>query len=195
MGNFLFPNFCFDEKKYLRLQRTIIKEKSMGASDFRNRLLGMQDNLLSFALKLTANREDAHDLLQDTTCKALVNEDKFVEDTNFKSWVFTIMRNIFINNYRRIARTQTAVDRSDDLYQLNLPQIENSETPESAYALKEVTVAVKGLSDDYRVPLVMHISGYKYQEIADALQIPLGTVKSRIFFAKKRLQDELQDFR
>jgi len=167
----------------------------MRAPDFRNRLLGLQDNLLSFALKLTANKEDAHDLLQDTTCKALANEDKFVEDANFKSWVFTIMRNIFINNYRRIVRTQTTIDRSDDLYQLNLPQAENPDTPESAYALKEVMAAVKGLSDDYRQPLVMHISGYKYQEIADALGIPLGTVKSRIFFAKKRLQEELRDFR
>lgn len=165
----------------------------MSAPDFRQRLLGMQDNLLSFAMKLTANKEDAHDLLQDTTCKALVNEHKFIDDSNFKSWVFTIMRNIFINNYRRIVRVQTVVDKSDDLYQLNLPQLENPETPETAYAIKEVSRSIANLPDDYRKPLSMHVAGFKYQEIADKLDLPLGTVKSRIFFAKKKLQADLED--
>ena len=152
----------------------------MSISNFQKRLLGMQDNLLSFAIKLTANYDDAHDLLQDTTCKALANESKYVDDSNFRSWIFTIMRNIFINNYRRIVRAQTVVDKSDDLFQLNLPQVETSETPENYCAFSEVSEIV---------------DGYKYQEIADAMNLPLGTVKSRIFFAKQKLQSQLDDYR
>lgn len=73
----------------------------MNSLKFQDRLLGLQDNLLNFAYMLTANREEAKDLLQDTTLKALDNEDKYIDNVNFKGWVFTIMRNIFINNYRR----------------------------------------------------------------------------------------------
>lgn len=172
-----------------------LKFMTMGLSDFQKRLLGLQDNLLSFAYKLTSDYDDAHDLLQDTTCKALANEKKYVDDSNFKSWVFTIMRNLFINNYRRIVRTQTIVDKSDDLYQLNLPQVESPETPDNSYALTEVSRVVAELSDDYRIPFMMHFSGYKYQEIAEHMDLPLGTVKSRIFFAKQKLQSQLKDYR
>ena len=167
----------------------------MSTSNFQKRLLGMQDNLLSFAIKLTANYDDAHDLLQDTTCKALANESKYVDDSNFRSWIFTIMRNIFINNYRRIVRAQTVVDKSDDLFQLNLPQVETSETPETYCAFSEVSEIVNSLPEEYRRPFTMHVDGYKYQEIADAMNLPLGTVKSRIFFAKQKLQSQLDDYR
>lgn len=167
----------------------------MVQSDFQKRLMDIQSNLFSFAMKLTSNYDDAHDLLQDTTCKALVNEEKYVDDSNFKSWVFTIMRNIFINNYRRVVRTQTVVDKTEDLYQLNLNQLESSETSDNSYAMSEVTSVVESLQEEYRVPFVMHISGYKYQEIAEQMHLPLGTVKSRIFFAKQKLQSELKEYR
>lgn len=93
----------------------------MNSLKFQDRLLGLQDNLLNFAYMLTANREEAKDLLQDTTLKALDNEDKYIDNVNFKGWVFTIMRNIFINNYRRVVRNQTIIDQTEDLYHLNLP--------------------------------------------------------------------------
>ena len=105
------------------------------------------------------------------------------------------MRNIFINNYRRVVRTQTVVDKTEDLYQLNLNQLESSETPDNSYAMSEVTSVVESLQEEYRVPFVMHISGYKYQEIAEQMHLPLGTVKSRIFFAKQKLQSELKEYR
>lgn len=90
----------------------------MNSLKFQDRLLGLQDNLLNFAYMLTANREEAKDLLQDTTLKALDNEDKYIDNVNFKGWVFTIMRNIFINNYRRVVRNQTIIDQTEDLYHL-----------------------------------------------------------------------------
>jgi RNA polymerase sigma-70 factor (ECF subfamily) len=134
-------------------------------------------------------------LLQDTTLKALDNEDKYVENVNFKGWVFTIMRNIFINNYRRVVRSATVIDQTEDLYHLNLPQESGLETPEGSVAVDEISAVINSFSDDYRVPFSMHVAGYKYNEIAEEMNLPLGTVKSRIFFARQRLQKALKDYR
>lgn len=162
---------------------------------FEERLLTLQGNMLNFAYMLTSNRDDAYDLLQDTTLKVLDNEEKYVENTNFKGWVFTIMRNIFINNYRKVVREATVVDQTEDLYQLNLSQDSGLETPEGGIAVDEITRAINSFSDEYRIPFSMHISGYKYSEIAEKMDLPLGTVKSRIFFARQRLQDILKDYK
>ena len=165
------------------------------ANNFKNRLLMLQGNMLNFAYMLTSNREDAYDLLQDTTLKVLDNEDKYVDNTNFKGWVFTIMRNIFINNYRRVAREATTVDQTEDLYHLNLPQESGLETPEGGVAVGEITDAINSFPDEYRVPFSMLVAGYKYNEIAEKMNLPLGTVKSRIFFARQKLQELLKDYK
>lgn len=162
---------------------------------FEEKLLTLQGNMLNFAYMLTSNRDDAYDLLQDTTLKVLDNEEKYVENTNFKGWVFTIMRNIFINNYRKVAREATMVDQTEDLYHLNLSQDSGLETPEGGIAVDEITRAINSFSDEYRIPFSMHVSGYKYSEIAEKMDLPLGTVKSRIFFARQRLQDILKDYK
>lgn len=175
--------------------KTFMNTKETNNSSFKTSVLGMQGNLLSFALKLTANREEAKDLVQDTTLKALRNEEKFVENTNFKGWMLTIMRNIFINNYRKNARENTMVDSSNDLFHLNLCQESGLESPEGTYACNEITAIIAKFSTEYREPFAMHVAGYKYEEIADRLQMPLGTVKSRIFFARKKLRDVLNDYR
>ena len=151
--------------------------------------MSLQSNLLNFAFMLTSNRDDAYDLLQDTTLKALDNEDKYAENTNFKGWVFTIMRNIFINNYRRSVRSATIVDTTDNLYHLNLSQDSTIESPEESYSATEISKAINEFSDEYRIPFSMHLQGYKYNEIAEHMNLPLGTVKSRIFFARKKLQE------
>ena len=156
----------------------------MKSLSFRKDLIGVQEELLRFAYKLTANREEANDLLQET----------YVPDTNFKGWMYTIMRNIFINNYRKIVRDQTFVDQTDNLYHLNLPQDSGFESTEGAYDLKEMHRIVNALPKEYKVPFSMHVSGFKYREIAEKLDLPLGTVKSRIFFTRQRLQQELKDF-
>ena len=155
----------------------------------------LQSNMLNFAYMLTSNRDDAYDLLQDTTLKALDNEDKFADNTNFKGWIFTIMRNIFINNYRRGARAATIVDTTDTLYHFNLSQDSGIDSPESSYGAEEITSAINEFSDEYRLPFSMHVAGYKYNEIAEKMNLPLGTVKSRIFFARKKLQERFADYR
>lgn len=166
----------------------------MNTYSFKKDLISVQEELLRFAYKLTADKEEANDLLQETSLKALDNEDKYMPDTNFKGWMYTIMRNIFINNYRRIVREQTFVDQTDNLYHLNLPQNSGLTSVEGAYDLKEMHRIVNSLPRDYKVPFSMHVHGFKYREIADRLGLPLGTVKSRIFFTRQRLQQELKDF-
>ena len=161
---------------------------------FRKDLIGVQDELFRFAYKLTSNHEEANDLLQETSLKALDNEDKYTQDTNFKGWMYTIMRNIFINNYRKVMRDQTFVDQTDNLYHLNLPQGTGFDNTENSYDLKEMHRVVNSLPKEYRVPFSMHIAGFKYREIAERLNLPLGTVKSRIFFTRQRLQQDLRDF-
>ena len=167
----------------------------MAKSTFQTRLLALQRNMLNFAYTLTSNREDAYDLLQDTTLKALDNEDKYVENTNFKGWVFTIMRNIFINNYRKVVRSATIIDQTDDLYHLNLSQESGIESPEGSCNAGEISAAINSFPDEYRIPFSMHVAGYKYNEIAEKMCLPLGTVKSRIFFARKKLQSRFADYR
>ena len=105
------------------------------------------------------------------------------------------MRNIFINNYRKVVRESTIIDQTEDLYHLNLPQDSGFETPEGAFAAKEINEAINSFADEYRIPFSMHVAGYKYNEIAEEMGLPLGTVKSRIFFARQKLQVMLKDYR
>lgn len=164
-------------------------------SKFENSVVGMQGNLLSFALKLTMNKEEAQDLVQDTTLKALNNEEKFAENTNFKGWMLTIMRNIFINNYRKSVRENTVVDTTENLYHVNLSQDSGLSTPDGAYAVSEISQILAKFPADYRKPFSMHVAGYKYEEISQKLGMPLGTVKSRIFFTRQKLREVLKDYR
>ena len=160
----------------------------MNALQFQKKLLSMQENMMNFALMLTANRDDAQDLMQDTTLKVLDNQEKFVDNINFKGWVLTVMRNIFINNYHKIVRTQTVVDQGVDLYNLDVVNDSGFDSPDGAYQIQEITKAINGLNNELKVPFSMFLSGYK-------LDVPLGTVKSRIFFARQELQKVLKDFR
>ncbi len=167
----------------------------MNTLQFKKNLLGMQENMMNFALQLTANRDDAQDLTQDTTLKVLDNQEKFVDNVNFKGWVLTVMRNIFINNYHKIVRTQTIVDQNVDLYNLDVATDSGFSSPDSSYQIQEISKAIEGLNHDLKMPFSMYVSGYKYNEIAEKLHLPLGTVKSRIFFARQELQKTLKDYR
>ena len=167
----------------------------MTSEKFQASLMQLQDNMLNFAYMLTSNRDDAYDLVQDTTLKVLNNEEKFADNTNFKGWVFTIMRNIFINNYRRSVMAATMIDTTQNLYHLNLPQTSGFDAPEDSLYADEITAAIDGLPKGYRLPFSMHIAGYKYEEIAEETGLPLGTIKSRIHFARQRLREQFKDYR
>ena len=166
----------------------------MTAIEFNFQLTSLSENLERFALSLTMNREDAKDLLQETFTKAISYRDKFSDNTNLKAWTFTIMKNTFINNYRRASKANTTFDNTDDLYYLNLNKESRNETPESDLSTKEINKAINELDDEFRVPFLMHTQGFKYKEIAEELNLKIGTVKSRIFFTRKKLMAKLKDY-
>ena len=166
----------------------------MNAATFRRDLLEMQSELQRFAFKLTADKEEANDLMQETSLRALENMEKYAPDTNCKAWLYTIMRNLFINNYRKVLREQTFVDYTDNLYNIDSTQLTNDSVTENDYDRKELYRALNSLPNNFKVPFCMFVSGFKYREIADKLSLPLGTVKSRIFFTRRSLQEELKDF-
>jgi RNA polymerase sigma-70 factor (ECF subfamily) len=166
----------------------------MTTTEFNDQLLSFQNPLKYFALKLTADNEEAEDLLQETFLKALKYKDKFQEKTNLKAWLYTIMKNTFINNYRRSVRKRTIIDNTQDDYFVNSTKKTSPVSPESEYNFKEITKTVDALNDECRIPFQMHNEGFKYKEIADELEMPIGTVKSRIFLARKKLTAALKDY-
>ena len=166
----------------------------MTAIEFNHQLLNLETKLGYFARSLTLDSESAKDLLQETMLKAISNRDKFQGDKNLKAWVFTIMKNTFINNYRRNVRAGTIIDSTDNLYYLNINGGSSHQSPDSQYTTVEIYKAISELPDDYRIPFEMHTQGYKYKEIAEHLAQPLGSIKSKIFFARRRLMEKLKDF-
>lgn len=166
----------------------------MSTLEFQTAVIDIQSYLKSFAMTFTRNEEDANDLTQETIMKALRYKDKYTPQTNFKAWIFTIMKNIFINNYRRKTKANTIFDNTQELYYLNTKS-KNDIEPDSTYAEKEIMKEVNALDDDYRKPFMMHFKGYKYKEISEEMDLPIGTVKSRIFLARKKLMEKLKDFR
>lgn len=167
----------------------------MTASDFQTRLMNLQPNMLSFAVSLTKDYEDARDLVQDTTLKALASQHLFTDNVNFKGWVLTIMRNIFINQYRIASHLSTVHDDTDDAYLINIAHDLTAESPEDLYSTSEITHAIQELDPMYRIPFVMLVSGYKYDEIASEMNLPAGTVKSRVYYVRQQLQQRFADNR
>ncbi|KPK82708.1 MAG: RNA polymerase subunit sigma [Bacteroides sp. SM23_62_1] len=165
----------------------------MTAIEFNHQLIGLEDGLKRYAISLTANTEDALDLIQETYLKALSSRDKFEDHTNLKAWIFTIMKNTFINNYRRLVRENTTFDNTKDLYYLNQSRVSFLATPDSEVNAEEIRKQIDLLEDEYRIPFMMHFNGYKYKEIADHLNLNIGTVKSRIFFSRQKLMASLKN--
>lgn len=166
----------------------------MTATEFNGSVIKLSRTLRPYALSLTKDMEAAKDLVQDTILKALSSRDKYRYNTNLKAWLSTIMRNLFINGYRRKARQNTFLDTSENEYLLNNTRTEDNRGL-SHLIINDIEREIEKLPDGYREPFLLSFNGFKYQEIADALGIPLGTVKSRIFLARKQLGDNLTTYR
>lgn len=157
-------------------------------STIHDQLADISNSLRAFSLKLTGNSADADDLYQDTALRIMANADKYREGTNFKAWAVTIMRNIFINNYRKKVRRGTILDQTPNNYYINSGDVTVSNEGESNAAYKELLKMVSSLPEEFKRPFWMAYKGYKYDEIAEELDAPLGTIKSRIFFARRKLR-------
>ncbi len=167
----------------------------MTSTDFCTKVASLRPDLKIFTRKFTHDREESLDLVQDTILKALTYRSKYREDTNMKGWLFTIMRNTYINNYRKNQRAKTSHDSSKELYYLNVEDRHTFNRPESSAEFKEIWRQVISVKDDLLIPFKMYTTGYKYSEIAKHLKIPVGTVKNRIFHARKEIQKKLTAYR
>jgi len=160
----------------------------MNTLEFSQAFNKLETLLFSFAMKLTKNREDAKDLMQETAMRAYKHRDKFTLGTNFKSWCSTIMRNTFINQYRK-TKLRRNVNEPIESFLFGL---ENKNVipnrGEMDMRMKEYEAIFKSMNDIYSVPFLLFYQGYEYKEIAAHLDIPIGTVKSRIFLARKKLK-------
>lgn len=164
----------------------------MTAVEFTSSVNEISGSLKPFALKLTRDSEEANDLIQETFLKAFTNRDKFAEGTNLKAWMYTIMKNTFITNYQRMVRRNTFIDTTDNLHYINSTDALIENGAYSNFSLKDINKALEKLQDTYKDPFIMHFRGFKYQEIAERLNIPIGTVKNRIHIARKELKDKLK---
>ena len=165
----------------------------MTTLEFNYSLLNLKVKLLHFAQSLTSNKEDAEDLLQETIFKALKYKDKYQSETNLKAWMYTIMKNTFINEYRRRSRFRsTQVQEQYDHFIPSIPDT-NYQSQIGSITEKDIHTHINRLSDDIRLPFQLYIQGYKYKEISEQMEIPIGTVKSRIFSARKQLSHDLQE--
>ena len=162
----------------------------MVSANFNSEIISLEPSLTRYAFSLTSNMEDAKDLVQETYFKALNNQDKFDEQTNIKAWMYTIMKNTFINDYRRRVKKQAIFNKDVQEFVLISRTAETS--PESDFNFRELTSMVNSLEPEFRIPFQMHDSGYKYQEIADELGLHLGTVKSRIHFSRQKLMEKIK---
>ena len=167
----------------------------MTAIEFCNQLLDLEKSLMKFANRLRLSSADAKDLVQETFLKVLLNRDKFVDTGYLKAWTFTIMRNTFINNYRHNVLQNTFCDHTDASFFINQTTASDSDNPDSAYSAKEITQSIEQMNVKFRVPFKMYIEGYKYKEIADTIKLKIGTVKSRIFLARKLLMNQVEQIR
>ena len=150
--------------------------------------------LRNYALSLTHNMDETKDLVQETVLKAYRYQAKFQEGTNLRGWLYTILKNSFINNYRRDMKRNTFFDSTDNSYFIDLPSHKIDNDAETKFIRRDLDHAIDDLAFDLRVTFKLKTEGYKYHEIAEELQIPIGTVKTRIFVARRILRERLKDY-
>ena len=166
----------------------------MSTVEFNQMLVNNAEFLKPFAITLTRDQEAAKDLFQETLYRALANRDKYNVGTNIKAWLYTIMRNIFINNYRRKVKQNTIFDSTPNDFLLNQNQAVVANAAEVNLRLKDIQEAIHNLPAIFKNPFLLYFDGFKYHEIAEMLGEPLGTIKSRIHFARKLLKTQINRF-
>ena len=172
----------------------LLNPKEMTKIEFKSMVSSHAESLKMYALHFTHDDEDANDLVQDTVLKAITYHEKFKEGTNLKGWLYTIMKNTFINNYRRFVKISGMVTKSDEISSSNLVYSSTKNKGENQFVMDDIREAMDKLSEEYYVPFTMYFEGYKYHEIAEHLSIPIGTVKTRIHVARKSLKKSLKTY-
>ena len=178
------------EKPLRRLKLLSIKEQ-----EFRERVSNFREDFYPYAYSLTKNHFDSEDLLQESLLRAIQNFHNFREDRNLKGWVRTVLYNTFINSYWEKARKYTQINIDDIPEVLDNRCLVESLELDDDYLDSEIRKVLRDLPWQFKSVLLLYsIAGYEYKEIAKMLKIPLGTVMSRIFRARKWLQVRLRDY-
>lgn len=164
------------------------------SNSFRTNITQHLGALKNYGLQLTSNLERANDLAQETVLKAIRYESKFEKGTNLKGWLFTIMKNTFINEYRRNIKRNTFLDTTDNTYFINSTAAKISNGGELRFIREDLENAIERLPKDIKFAFTRNMEGYKYHEIAEEINIPIGTVKTRIFMARKLLKKMLWEY-
>ncbi|MFC2114694.1 RNA polymerase sigma factor [Bacteroidota bacterium] len=167
----------------------------MTTIEFNTHMLSFSEKLKYFALSLTSDKDDADDLFQETYLKAFSYKERISDYNNLKAWIYTIMKNTFINQYRRTYKSSTRIQNSDNPYEIENSSKKYVVAPDVELSVKEIKAVIDHLDDEYRIPFQMYLDGFKYKEIADEADLHMGTVKSRIFHARQKLMNSLSDYR
>lgn len=184
-------SMLFDSGEYRHRHGSTEKQNFMNRFEFNNLVIQHSDSLRSYARNFTREQEDANDLVQDTLLKAVTYFKNFREGTNLKGWLYTIMKNTFINNYRRITKLNTFLTKEEEISPANLMVSASYNQGENAFVADDIAHTLNSLSEEYYVPFTMYYEGYKYHEISEHLNIPIGTVKTRIHMARKTMKRKL----
>jgi RNA polymerase sigma factor (sigma-70 family) len=171
---------------------TSYKLKPMKNLDINVQICDHKNALQAFALKYTQDIDDANDLVQDTLLKAFRYSGLFKQGTNLRGWLFTILKNTYINEYRRIKRKENVIVQTEEISNQNLSNNAESNTCNSKFVTDDINKILSKLQPEYYIPFVKYFEGYKYQEIAEMLDIPIGTVKTRIHLARQILKSRLK---
>lgn len=166
----------------------------MEKEEMTDYLIGNQEEMYQWAYRLTRNYDDAQDLLQSTLLCALKSVGMYTEENNISGWLYTIMRNIFFNTTRHSGRC-CCMEKEDIERMMQLGENALNDNAEIAFDMSDIQRAIDTLDRPYKIPMSLYLSGYKYQEIAEKMGIPRGTVKSRIHASRVQLQETLKDFR
>lgn len=167
----------------------------MNRIEFNTLVIRQSESLKAYARNFTRDQDDANDLVQDTLLKAVTYFKNFKEGTNLKGWLYTIMKNTFINNYRRVVKTNSFITKEEEITSANLVVSATKNGGENKFVMEDINRALSSLSEDYYVPFTMYFEGYKYHEISEHLNIPIGTVKTRIHVARKVMKKSLYAYK
>jgi len=183
------------ERKVHLVQCKLLIQSNMNKLEFNTLVIRQAESLKAYARNFTRDQDDANDLVQDTLLKAVTYFRNFKEGTNLKGWLYTIMKNTFINNYRRVVKTNSFITKEEEITNANLVVSATKNKGENKFVMEDINQALSSLSEDYYVPFTMYFEGYKYHEISDHLNIPIGTVKTRIHVARKVMKKTLNAYK
>lgn len=167
----------------------------MNAIPFNSQICDHKLSLQNFAQRFTKNNDDADDLVQDTLLKAIRYANLYKDGTNLRAWLFTIMRNTYINSYRVNTTKRNIIQTKEDLSSLDFLLSASANHAENQFISEDIYKALKKLTPDYHIPFIRYVEGFRYYEIAEELNIPLGTVKTRIHVARQLLKRNLKMYK